>query len=78
LQWRGQRPEFGQRQADLDRLFRDGSPEEVRSILDRYGVQYVVVGDLERQTYGDGVDARFIVTLPVAFRSGDLTIFRAH
>jgi YYY domain-containing protein len=78
LQWRGQRPELGQRQFDLERLYRDGSTDEVRSILDHYGVQYVVVGDLERQIYGDGVDTRFVVTLPAAFRSGDLTIFRAH
>jgi YYY domain-containing protein len=78
LQWRGPRPELGQRQDDLARLYRDGSMDEVRLILERYNVQYVVVGNAERAAYGDGVDGRFIGTLPVAFRSGDVTIFRAR
>jgi uncharacterized membrane protein len=78
LQWRGQRPEFGIRQNDLARLYRDGGSEEIRPILDRYAVQYVVVGDVERQTYGDAVETRFISILPVAFRSGGVTIFRAR
>jgi uncharacterized membrane protein len=78
LQWRGQKPDFGQRTDDLARLYRDGSTEEIRPILDRYGVQYVVVGDLERQTYGDGVEARFLGVLAPAFRSGSVTIFRAR
>lgn len=78
LQWRGQRPEFGQRQDDLARMYRDGPVEGIRPILERYGVQYVVVGSVERETYGDGVDGRFVGVLPVAFRSGDVTIFRAR
>lgn len=78
LQWRGPRPELSQRQEDLARLYRDAPTDEIRSIVDRYAVQYVVVGDIERQAYGDGVDGRFIGTLPLAFRSGGVTIFRAR
>ena len=38
----------------------------------------VVVGDLERQIYGDAVETRFANVLPIAFRSGSITIYRAR
>jgi uncharacterized membrane protein len=78
LQWRGPRPELSARQDDMARLYRDGSPEDIRTILNRYSVQYVVVSDQERQAYGPQVDSRFLSILPVAFRSGGVTIFRAR
>jgi uncharacterized membrane protein len=78
LQWRGQLPALATRQADLAALYRDGPVENVRGILDRYGVRFVVVGDIERGTYGDGVTARFDGVLPPAFRSGNTVIYRAR
>jgi YYY domain-containing protein len=78
LQWRGPVPVIGQRQADLAALYRDAPADQIRSILDRYAIQYVVVGDQERRVYGDQVTGRFDGILPVAFRSGPITIYRAH
>ncbi len=78
LQWRGPLPVIGIRQADLAALYRDAPPDQIQSILDRYAVQYVVVGDQERHVYGDAVTTRFDGILPVAFRSGGVTIYRAH
>jgi YYY domain-containing protein len=78
LQWRGPVPVIGQRQADLAALFRDAPTDQLRSILDRYGIQYVVGGDQERRVYGDQVTTRFDGILPVAFRSGPITIYRAR
>ena len=78
LQWRGPVPVIGQRQADLAALYRDAPTDQLRSILDRYAIQYVVVGDQERRVYGDQVTTRFDGTLPVAFRSGPITIYRAR
>jgi uncharacterized membrane protein len=49
----------------------------MRTVLSRYGVRFVVVGDLERTQYGAGVEQRFEGVLPVAFRNGGLTIYRA-
>jgi YYY domain-containing protein len=77
LQWRGPLPEIGSRQGQLSALYRDAPVEQVRSILDRYGVQYVAVGDPERKHYGDAVTARFDNVLPVAFRSGSQVIYKA-
>ncbi|HYW90351.1 MAG TPA: DUF2298 domain-containing protein, partial [Chloroflexota bacterium] len=76
LQWRGPVPVIGERQADLGALYRDAPPSQIQSILDRYGIQYVVVGDQERRVFGDDVTTRFDDVLPVAFRSGPVVIYR--
>ena len=44
LKWR--------RRQDVERIYQ-GTIEEARPLLDKYGVRYVVVGPLERTTYGD-------------------------
>jgi uncharacterized membrane protein len=78
LQWRGPIPELGARQGDMAALYRDAPPDAIRPILDRYAIQYVVVGDVERKVYGDEVTIRFDPLLPIAFRSGPITIYRAR
>ncbi len=75
LQWRGPLAELGTRQAEVEQVYRGTDPEQTRQILQHYGVDYVVVGDLERETYGPAVDALDSV-LPPAFRAGRVTIFR--
>ncbi len=53
LQQRGQDPaEVARRQADLEVLYTGGVPAARRAVLDRYHVRWVVVGRLERETYG--------------------------
>ncbi len=78
LQWRGPLPAIGARQTDLAALYRDAPPEQIQSILDRYAIEYVVVGDQERRVYGDAVNTRFEGVLPVAFRAGNVTIYRVR
>ncbi|MBV9895831.1 MAG: hypothetical protein JO020_16830 [Chloroflexi bacterium] len=78
LQWRGPAPVIGTRQTDLAALYRDAAPDQLRTIFDRYSIQYVVVGDEERRVYGDQVTTRFEGILPVAFRSGSIVIYRAR
>ena len=80
LQWRGPVPELGRREADLAQLYSGNlDADAIRALLARYGVAYVVVGDLEREKYGLGVDARFDGILPVAYRApaGRVTLYRA-
>jgi uncharacterized membrane protein len=78
LQWRGPIPEMGIRQGDLASLYRDAPTDAIRPILDRYAIQYVIVGDVERKTYGDEVTSRFDGVLPVALKSGSTTVYRAR
>jgi YYY domain-containing protein len=75
MQWRGQIPELGRRETDLSDLYR-GPAAEAQNLLRRYGVNYVVVGNLEREKYGDGVTTRFDNVLTVAFRSGRTVIYK--
>jgi YYY domain-containing protein len=78
VQWRGPIAELGRREGDMRALYQEGTPETIRAILDRYGVRFVVVGDVERQKYGDGVMTRFDNVLPVALRAGNVIIYRAR
>jgi uncharacterized membrane protein len=78
LQWRGPIPDIGIRQGDLAALYRDAAPDNIRPILDRYAIQYVAVGDMERKAYGDDVTVRFQNQLPIAFRSGSVVIYKAR
>ena len=78
LQWRGPLPELATRQNDLAALYRDAPVDDIRSIVERYAIRFVVVGDVERKSYGDGVSARFEGVLPLAFRAGNTLIYRAR
>ncbi|MBI2755498.1 MAG: hypothetical protein HYX52_02195 [Chloroflexi bacterium] len=76
LQWRGPIPELGRREGDMAGLYRDADPAQASAIAGRYGARYVVVGGLERQKYGEQVATRFDGILPVAYRTGGVTIYR--
>jgi YYY domain-containing protein len=70
--------EIRARQRDIATIYRSDNPLEVRSLLDRYGVDYVFVGDLEAKTYGRGVLEKFegVPDLDSVFSSGRTRIFR--
>lgn len=74
-QWRGPLEEIGRREAALAALYRDADPTQVPEILRRSTIQYVVVGDLERERYGADVEKRFDGLLPLAFRGGRVAIY---
>ena len=78
LQWRGPLAELGARQGDLGLLYRDADVGAIQSILNRYAVRFVVVGEVERRSYGDQVTTRFEGVLPVAFRAGTVTIYKVR
>jgi YYY domain-containing protein len=52
LQWRGNTIEQDKRRPDVDRIYRNASVGELDQLLDRWDIDYVVVGDLERRTFG--------------------------
>ncbi|MDA1256392.1 MAG: DUF2298 domain-containing protein [Chloroflexi bacterium] len=54
-QWRGDRSSFAGREGEIDRIYSTGESNEVRTLLARYQVDYIVVGPRERSTY-PGVD----------------------
>jgi YYY domain-containing protein len=79
-QWRGQ--EYGEMAAGrveaLDAIYRDGSPEEIRSLLDKWQIDLVYVGPTEVEQYGI-TDARLqelAAAMDLVFESGSVRIFR--
>mgnify|MGYP000859472461 FL=1 len=50
-QWRGGYKEIGTRQADVKELYSTGKWEQAQTIIDKYNIRYIVVGNTERNTY---------------------------
>jgi uncharacterized membrane protein len=73
--WRGHDREVGQRAQDVAKLYTAATLDEVKHLLDRYRVEYVVVGELERKDHkGPGLEK--FTALPVVFSQGGTTIYR--
>jgi len=53
-QWRGGFQEMGSREGDIARLYCAANWSEAQSVIDQYGIRYIVIGNLERSTYAAG------------------------
>ncbi len=76
LQWRGATPEPGIREPDIRQAYTAPRWQETADLLDRYHVDYVIVGPLELATYGPGVKAKFDRALEVVFEGEGVAIYR--
>ena len=84
-QWRG-RPgptDNGQlaltvRPIDVFRLYSTSDQAEAETIIRRYGIQYVYVGALERETYGTEGPAKFGQFMDTVFSNASVTIYRVR
>ena len=74
--WRNGRQEVDPRIRDVDAIYTTLGPAAALEILQRYGVRYVFVGDLEREKYGIQVNERFKWMLPAFDLPGRATIYR--
>ncbi len=63
--------------ADMERLYRTTDEEEAEAILDRYGIDFVFVGSIERQDYPEEGLAKFERMLPVAYQDDSAAVYRA-
>jgi len=73
-QWRGGAAEMGSRQADITTLYETNSWDNAKEIIDRYGVRYIYVGNLEWQTYRVN-DIKFEGNLAKVFQNESVTIY---
>ena len=74
-QWRGSSAPRAGRFEDIQALY-EGDMARVQEIVNKYGITYIYVGDLERNTYGEAALGKF-AELPVAFSQGTVTVYRA-
>lgn len=74
-QWRGGYEPQGSRQNDIAALYTTRSWDEAASIIEKYGIRYIVVGRLEKRTYPVDI-SKFEAYLPVVFREGETVIYQ--
>ena len=74
--WRGSlEPQAGRREA-VERVYTTTDPNEARAILERYDVEYVYVGSLERGQFQPASLSKFGLFMDIAFQQGEVTIYR--
>lgn len=82
-QWRGSYDLFAPREGDIAQLYCVANWAEAETIIDQYGIRYIVVGDLERTTYAPGTsncpsglsEGKFERYLVPVFQQGNVTIY---
>ena len=73
-QWRGGGEEMGNRQGDIELIYRSGDWDQVKELLKLYQVRYVYVGPLEHSTYRVN-EVKFVNFLDEVFKQGQVTIY---
>ena len=78
LQWRGDTVEQDKRRPDIERIYRNATGNELHGLLDRWQIDYVVVGDLERQTFGvtPQSEARLAQVMDLVYDAEGVRIYR--
>jgi len=74
VQWRGGVDEIGSRQEDVALLYETLDWRTAHEIIDKYNIEYIYIGDLERTTY-DLSEEKFSQNLPVVFQKGEHSIY---
>jgi len=75
LQWRGDTPEPGIREPDIQKLYTSRLWPETQALLDKYQIEYVIVGPLEVSTYGQAA-IKFDRALETVFQADGVTIYK--
>ena len=73
-QWRGGATEMGNRETDIEKVYRTKRWDEMQTILKQYDVRYVFLGSLERSKY-NATDLIFKRYLKTVFHQADIAIF---
>ncbi len=75
-QWRGNPFDpIAERYRIVETIYRDGDSQQIRQALDSFDVTYVIVGGLERRTYGQEVAQRFAGFMDIAFSNDSVLIY---
>ena len=74
MQWRGSIDPLGSRDADIRTLYTTRDWMTAAGIIEKYAIQYIVVGDLERSSYQTDV-RKFSEHLPVLFQNDTVVIY---
>jgi len=75
LQWRGSGDPMGSREGDIRTLYSTPTWLDAQAILDKYDIQYVYIGQLERDAYGQAGLAKFDRFMRMIYQSGGVAIY---
>ena len=73
-QWRGGNVDWS-RLDDIQTLYSTADWSTAQSLLNKYDVKYVIVGDLERAAYTLD-EAKFMENLPIVYQNNSVTIYQ--
>ena len=76
LQWRGNYDEAGRREPDITKIYTSRDDQETLTLLDKYAISYVYVGPTERSLFPAVSLQKFDTLMDVAFRQGNVTLYR--
>ena len=77
VQWRGGEDEIGSRPADIALLYETADWETAQALIDKYNIEYIYIGDLERITY-QIQEEKFNQNMSLFFDQEDVTIYRRN
>jgi uncharacterized membrane protein len=77
VQWRGTAEALGSRNPDIESLYQTRSWSEAKDVVDRYRIDYVYVGPLERSTYGTIRLDVFEAFMTLVYQQNDVAIFQS-
>jgi uncharacterized membrane protein len=78
-QWRGTSVETDRRKADVDTIFTTRDNALAQKLMNKYGVTYVYIGDIERETYAASGNAslqKFASFMDVVYHNNSVTIYK--
>ena len=69
-------PMIQERSREVETAYNTTSVEEAQAIFEKYGVQYAIVGNFEREKYAAAGLDKFGEFMEVAYQNDDVTIYR--
>ena len=64
------------RHNDIDTIYLSGNPMQVQQMINKYNIEYIVIGNLEMYSYWADNNNTFAQLGEVVFQSGDLTVYK--
>jgi len=74
--WRGSKQLFEGRAEAVEKIYKTLDIDEAKAILDDYNVEYVYVGQFERDKYGTQGLSKFGQFMAVVFQNNSVTIYQ--
>lgn len=76
--WRGSPDEGTERSNDVSLLYESQDPDETLSLIKKYNISYVFIGQLEREKYKNLSENKFYNMGEIIFEEGQTTIYKLN